>query len=159
MTTKYKNIVLDTNIFLLLIIGLIDKEKISSNKRTSIYTNEDFNMLVNMIGDFNKILTCPNVWTEIDNLCNRIQGKDQWTYLETIKNIMDKSVEEYHKSRSVVNEYTFQNLGLTDSVLLLLARDSSLLISGDSSLCDYAKSRSIDVFDFKEHINLTRYSN
>jgi hypothetical protein len=35
----------------------------------------------------------------------------------------------------------------------MMAKESELLISGDSSLCDHAKSLNIKTFDFKEYIN------
>jgi hypothetical protein len=39
----------------------------------------------------------------------------------------------------------------------MMAKDCELLISGDSSLCDYAKSLNIKTFDFKEYLNKKIY--
>ncbi|MDR1149006.1 MAG: hypothetical protein LBK66_10285 [Spirochaetaceae bacterium] len=62
-------------------------------------------------------------------------------------------MEKYIKTEEVSQNWFFDTLGITDSAILMMAKESELLISGDSSLCDYAKSLNIKTFDFKEYIN------
>ena len=148
-----KTVVVDTNIFVLLVIGLIDPNLIKSNKRTSIYTIEDFHFLLKLIGDLGKIRTSPNIWTEIDNLLNKLTLENKYKYVHIIKLIADKSHELYYENNKVIEFWEFAQIGLTDTVILKMSKNADLLISGDSSLCDIAKSQSIPVFDFKEYVN------
>ncbi len=44
-----RSALLDTNLFLLLIVGLYDKKLIEKHKRTKAFTPEDFDLLVELI--------------------------------------------------------------------------------------------------------------
>jgi hypothetical protein len=57
------------------------------------------------------------------------------------------------ETETVVQNWFFDTLGITDSSILMMAKDCELLISGDSSLCDHAKSLNIKTFDFKEYLH------
>ena len=66
-------IFVDTNAFILLIVGLIDKSLISSHKRISIYESIDFENLAFLMRDLEKVVITPNVLAEEDNLLNNFQ--------------------------------------------------------------------------------------
>ena len=157
-----KKIILDTNVFLLYLIGRIAPHKIKTHKRTSIYAVEDYNFListVNNIGSDLELIICPNITTEVDNLLNNtFQGYDKEKYVYLSKEIYKKSVEVYIKTIESIEQYTYYDLGITDSVILLMAKNCDLLISGDSKLCDYARSMDIPLLDFKGIINQHSYA-
>jgi hypothetical protein len=108
---------------------------------------------LNILSDYDRIITSPNILTEVDNILNRITGEDKYKYLLLVKTIYKQTIEKYIKTETVSRNWFFGALGITDSAILMMAKESALLISGDSSLCDYAKSLSIKTFDFKEYIN------
>jgi len=147
------SVVIDTNVFILLIIGMINPKKIPDNKRTSIYNETHYNKLVDILAKYDKVYTSPNIVTEIDNLLNKTSGEDRYKYFKIIQEIINKSTEKYLASSEVVKNWYFQNVGITDSIVLLLGADSDLLISGDSEVCDYARSMGINTFDFKQYVN------
>jgi len=70
-----------------------------------------------------------------------------------VKAIYKQTIEKYIKTETVAQNWFFDALGITDSSVLMMAKDCGLLISGDSGLCDYAKSLNIKTFDFKEYLN------
>jgi len=150
-----KTLVLDTNIFILFIIGTISPDKINSDRRTSIYKKEHYDYLLNIMKQYKNIITCPNIFTEVDNLLNQhFWGEKKLVYLKLLKEILDKSIEKYYASKDTVQDWIFEEVGLTDSVIIKMALESDLLISGDSALCEIAKSFGVQVFDFKEYVNL-----
>lgn len=150
---KMRDVTIDTNILVLYIIGLIDPEQISKHKRTSIYNEADFVLVQHMLQNSN-IITAPNIFTEVDNLLNDSLKKNyQHKYLQLIKSVVNTSIEKYIESKKATQNKYFDYLGLTDSIILMLAKISELLISGDSKLCDHAKALKIRVFDFKEYKN------
>lgn len=150
-------IILDSNVFVLFIIGLINPKRINSHKRTSIYSEDDFKKLYSIISQYKTIITSPNVITEIDNLLNNLTGIEKFKYNLIIQDILDKSLERYFESRFIAKDWIFNEIGLTDAVIINMAKNSDLLISDDSQLCDIARSHNINVFDLKEYVNI-KYS-
>ena len=140
-------IVIDANSLIVLILGQIDPKLISKHKRTSIYNEEDYNDLVAIIGDIEKLVTLTNVWTEVDNLLNNFNKglKDQ--YIETLSELVQSVDESYISTISVKDQYYLYDLGVTDSLLLQLAKNCEFLITGDSQLSDYAQAFGIKVYD------------
>jgi predicted nucleic acid-binding protein len=148
-----RDVIIDSNIFILFLAGQINENKIEKYTRNSLYTKEDYYLLLNILTEYDKIITSPNILTEVDNILNRITGEDKYKYLVLVKSIYKQTIEKYIKTETVAQNWFFDSLGITDSSLLMMAKDCELLISGDSSLCDYAKSLNIKTFDFKEYIN------
>jgi rRNA-processing protein FCF1 len=149
------DIIIDTNVLVLLIIGAIDPLKISQNKRTSVYTEKHYHLLHSIICKHKIFFTVPNIITEIDNLLSNIfYGDKKIKYRIILKDILEKSIEKYFESKIIIEEFFFDQIGLTDSIILKMAENcNSLLISDDSKLCDYARSRDIKIVDFKKIAN------
>jgi predicted nucleic acid-binding protein len=148
-----RDVIIDTNIFILFLVGQINENKIGNYTRNSLYTKEDYYFLLNILSNYDRIITSPNILTEVDNILNRITGEDKYKYLILVKTIYKQTMEKYIKTETISQNWYFDALGITDSAILMMAKESELLISGDSSLCDYAKSLNIKIFDFKEYIN------
>ncbi len=149
-----REVILDTNVFTLFLIGKINPTKISKHKRTSVYNIEHYEFLIGLLNEFDSILFCPNIATEVDNLLNdNLFGEDKYEYLLLTKEIFSKSIEKYFETRAIVNDWHYDSVGITDTAILNMAKNCDLLISGDSQLCDFAKAEGIEVFDFKEYIN------
>lgn len=140
-------IFVDTNALILLIVGLIDKSLISSHKRTSIYEPIDFDNLKVLIGDLEKVVTTPNVLTEVDNLLNNFRKGHRWMYYQIIREIIGKSSEKFIETKTIIELNPFFELGLTDSGVLEICKECDFLITGDSRLSDYASAFGIKVVD------------
>jgi hypothetical protein len=148
-----RDVIIDTNIFILFLAGQINENKIKNYTRNSLYTKEDYYLLINILSNYDRIITSPNILTEVDNILNRITGEDKYKYLLLVKTIYKQTIEKYIRTETISQNWYFDTLGITDTAILMMAKESELLISGDSSLCDYAKSLNIKTFDFKEYIN------
>ena len=89
-----KKIILDTNVFLLYLIGMIAPHKIKTHKRTSIYDVEDYEFLITTMNNFGsdlELIICPNITTEVDNLLNNtFQGYYKEKYVNLSKEIYKK---------------------------------------------------------------------
>ena len=148
-----RDVIIDTNIFILFLVGQINENRIKNYMRNSLYTKEDYYFLLSVLADYDRIITSPNILTEVDNILNRIGGEDKYKYLVLAKTMYKQTIEKYIKTEKITQNWYFDSLGITDSSILMMAKDCELLISGDSSLCDHAKSLNIKTFDFKEYIN------
>jgi len=148
-----RDVIIDTNIFVLFLAGQINQNRIPEYCRNYMYSKDDYELLLKLLSGFDNIITCPNILTEVDNLLNGLTGDDKYKYLLLAKDIYIKSIEKYLKTKEVIQNWYFDTLGITDSAILMMAMESDLLISGDSTLCDHAKSLNIKTFDFKEYLN------
>jgi rRNA-processing protein FCF1 len=140
-------IIIDTNALVILLIGLIDPGLFKTHKRTSIYEAEDYNDLVDVIGDVKKLIVLPNVWTETDNLLNDFGGNYKHPYIVNITQLINLTYEKFFDSSTGAQSDYFFELGLTDSLILECARECELLITSDSKLSDYATANNIKVYD------------
>jgi rRNA-processing protein FCF1 len=145
-------IIIDTNALVLLLVGLIDTKLINNHRRTSIYDEEDFYDLVNIIGDISNLIVIPNIWTEVDNLLNN-SSSYKYIYIERLTETIRGTTEKYLESHTATNENSFYDLGLTDSLILQIAKSCKLLITSDSQLSDYAIANGIKVYDLVQISN------
>ena len=140
-------IFVDTNALILLVVGLIDRSLISKHNRTSIYELIDFENLASLIGDFEKIVTTPNILTEVDNLLNNFQKGHRWAYYQVLRDLISKSTEKFIESKMIIDLNPFFELGLANTGVLELSKNCDFLITGDSKLSDYANVFGIKVVD------------
>jgi len=144
---------IDTNALIILLIGVIDPKLFKTHKRTSIYEKQDFLDLISFIGDLDKLVVLPNVWTEVDNLLNSFGGNYKDKYVEKLTKIIKATTEKFIESKKATSSFAFFDLGLTDSLLLEYSSQCELLITSDSSLSDYAIARGIKVYDLVKNRN------
>ena len=138
---------IDTNALIVLLLGIIDKKLIIKHKRTSIYEVKDYENLSNFIGDFSNLFVLPNVWTEVDNLLNNFTGNQRYEYLIAVKDLIEQTSERYFESKIIVHNFTFELVGLTDALLIEVAKDCKCLKTSDSKLSDLAIANGILVYD------------
>jgi hypothetical protein len=146
-------IVIDSNSLVVLLVGIIDPKLISTHKRTSIYTPQDFLDLLQVIREIENLIVLPNVWTEVDNLLNNFSGNYKWIYVNEIKNIINKTSEKYLQSKLGVDKLDFFDIGLTDSLIIELGKECDFIITSDSELSDFAIANGIKVYDMVKHRN------
>ena len=95
----------------------------------------------------------PNIWSEVDNLLNNFQGNHKRDYVIKFREIVSKSSEKYLETRFCIENQYFERLGLTDSLILELAKECKFIITSDSKLSDYANSNAIYVYDMIQKRN------
>lgn len=140
-------IFIDTNALIILILGLMDPRQIGSHKRTSIYNENDFLELSAIIGSLDRLVTLPNIWTETDNLLNNFNHDHRWNYYQVLKNLISETSEKYLSTSTALNNDSFLELGVTDSLILEIGKDCEFIITSDSKLSDYAIANGIKVYD------------
>ena len=129
---------IDTNLFLLLIVGHVDRRKIGMRRLRS-YTMEDYDILRrNFINKVDKLLVTPNILTETSNLLRQIEsGSRMLDMLQSvIKSPLIKEIPTVSKLVSCRKE--FNRLGLTDTALLEVITPKTPLITDDLILYQVA---------------------
>src|SRR3954463_7061110 len=145
---RANGIIVDTNILLLYFLGRFDPQAISQFKRTQQFTPEDYGTLVLLLRHFDKLLTTPNILTEVNNLSGQMGEPRRTRFFRKLAGEMALVDEHYLDSRKTASLDQFVKLGLTDAGILSLAQGSRLVLTEDLPLAQHLQHAGIDVINF-----------
>ena len=145
---KQAGILVDTNILLLYFIGAYDQDLIPKFKRTRQFTVEDHAILISLLGLFDKIVTTPNILTEVSNLSGQLGEPKKSEYFKKFSSGISLLEEEYVASKDVADMQEFVRFGLTDTGIVHLTRGKYLVLTDDFRLSQYLQSAEVDVINF-----------
>lgn len=112
-------VVIDTNLLALLVVGTTSKNYISLHKRLqSEFRIQDFELLVELIGVFSDIILLPHIIAETSSLIRQIQVPIRTEIQSTLKNLITTTIEFPIASTYGVQRDEYQELGITDAVIL-----------------------------------------
>ncbi len=138
---RRKGLLIDTNLLILLFVGLRDPQRIRTDKRTQKYVPEDHDTLVKILNIFEKVITTPNILTEVSNLLDADSFED---FAEGLG-----SFEEYYlSSADLAKTVEFRKFGMTDKGIRHLAADQYLVLTDDFRLSQYLQSNNVDTLNF-----------
>jgi len=143
-----RGVLVDSNILLLYIVGGLDRKLVPHHKRTSHFAVEDYDLLESFLSKFHRIVTTPNILTEVNSLLCQI-GEPRRTNCQAVLGrrigLLD---ERYVPSADTVQDDHFLKLGLTDSVIARLAERSWLVLTDDLKLASFLQQIPVDVVNF-----------
>jgi hypothetical protein len=145
---RRRGLVVDSNILLLYFVGLCDPKLISGFKRTSQFVVEDFDLLLRVFGFFEKIVTTPNILTEVNNLAGQLHYKAArlWRaqFQQQVKDLIEMFVPSAHASSTPA----FLGIGLTDAGIATVSKDQFLVLTDDLKLFLALQSAGVDAVNF-----------
>ncbi|MEH2119659.1 PIN domain-containing protein [Nostoc sp.] len=146
-----KGVLIDTNILLLFLVGSVNQERITKFNRTQQFIPEDYELLLVFIAKFQKLVTTPNILTEVNSLANQLGEPERSQcfalFAQFAKNVA--LLDEYYvKSLDAVNTEKFVKFGLTDSGILTLSKGKYLVLTDNFKLANYLQSVEVDVINF-----------
>jgi len=145
----FKGILIDTNLLLLLLIGIFDRELIKKFKRTQIFEKTDFDNLTLIISRCNnQLYTTPNILTELTNLTDTV-NKD-FRFFKFLHVFMDNFIEINSASQAIMSNsnVAFLKLGLTDASIMDMASEDILILTVDLDLYHLIASHSKPVINY-----------
>ena len=145
---KQKGILIDTNILLLWFVGTVNRERISKFNRTENFVPEDYDTLLKILSYFNKIVTTPNILTEVNSLANQLREPERSQFLPVFAEGVTRLNESYLQSTDVVRKDSFTKFGLTDCGIATLAKNKYLVLTDDFKLTNYLQKIEIDTINF-----------
>lgn len=151
---KYRNkgILLDTNLLVLLFVGLLDSNRISSFGRTKNhgFTKAEFSLLERIAcSTFTKIITTPHILTETCGFIrSELYGEVQQAMLKIISQATQAFKERRPESKNLVRTEFFHRFGLTDSAILDLPPKKYLVLSTDAALVLALQKKGVDAINF-----------
>lgn len=156
LITKYQNkgILLDTNLMVLLGIGLYKRERISSFKRTIQYTEDDFSLVARVVGRFDRRVTTPHILAEADNLMRQLPAREHRAVAAIMAPLVESLFESYSPSAPAMRNEKYLTLGLTDCVTIAAA-DEILVITDDFPLSNILSHLGRDAININHIRTLT----
>ena len=147
--TKFKerDILIDTNLLILLLVGSYDEDKILRFKRTQNYTIEDYEYLKVFLARFENHFYTLNILTEITNLTNSINTEPQYLFFQHIQRVLSVFKEDIVSSDEIMQLKSFLKFGLTDAVNCQLS-DKYLILTDDLRLYSYLANQRLPAINF-----------
>lgn len=144
---RKSGILLDTNLLLLYIVGAVDRKHIGTFKRTMQFTPEDYELVSGIVGRFDRLVSTPNILTEVCNLLGQLPTNVHATFFTAFAAGIRLIEEKYIKSGEVSDHPEFTRLGLTDTGIIHVARQH-LVLTTDWPLSNSLASAGVDVINF-----------
>lgn len=146
MLQKHQNdgILIDANVLLLFFIGAFRPDLIGRHKRINAFTRHDFDLLLSLVRRVDRVLTTPNILTEVSNLSTGLSDD----YFDSFASSLDLLTEEYVASKDAASSAGFPSLGITDAGIALLAERGPLVLTTDFPLYLWLTSAGIDALNF-----------
>jgi|SRR5215213_2178505 len=139
---------IDTNLLLLLVIGLLDPGQIEKFKRTRAYTREDYSLLSEFVSGYDGLLATPNILTEVSNLTGYLSEPLRSRGFATLAALVAELVEVHFPSIEVVHHPYYTVLGLADISVLLASRGRATVLTDDFDLYARLSAEGVSVINF-----------
>lgn len=155
MAERPAPLLLDANLCVLLAVGATAPDYIARHKRLSAYDVQDYLIVARIVASAIRLIFCPNVLTEASNLLRQAPEPMRRDVSRKLAEIVAESTEKHVESRVAMGDPRYQTLGLTDAVLLTLARQGGALLTADLDLYVAAVKAGLDAMNYN-HIREKR---
>lgn len=147
-----KRVFLDANLLVLLVVGATDRRLIAKHRRLSTFREEDYDILIDMVGNVDEILVTPNTLTEASNLLAYHYEPERSRLFGVLRSLVEKQEEVVVTSRAASHNKEFIRLGLTDAALLEVVSNSNPLVTVDLDLYLAAISKEAEsAYNFRHY--------
>jgi hypothetical protein len=141
-------LVLDSNLLVLLAVGSASTGYLGSHKNVKAYSKADFSLLMSFVNDASKFVTTPNILTKTSNLARQFGEPARSRITDILGALIEPMEEIYVDSSSAAKRSEFTRLGLTDAALLDALAPSHTLLTTDYGLYMAALKQGYNAVNF-----------
>ena len=143
---------IDTNLLVLLVVGMTDPRYIEKHKRVrGVYDVKKFNRLAEIVQQAQALVCTPNILTETSNLLRQIHDPIRTELMAQLAAFIEVSEERYVESKAAAAVPSFLRLGLTDASVFAMPSDDLTVLTDDAEFADQCARAKVKVE------NLTSY--
>lgn len=132
-----KDIIVDTNLLTLLLVGRYDLNLITSHKRTSEYDTKDYNFVHTICKKSKSIILNPGIISELSNLLIE-DGSKQDGLIKLIREFLLGIDENYTPKNSIIKDSLFEKIGYTDCSIIQFANENNFWVLTDDRVLTQA---------------------
>lgn len=144
---RRKGVLVDTNLFLVYLVGLLDPHLVPKFKRTEGYRTEDFELLSALIKPVEKLFTTPHVATEVHNLAGHLNQNSALQLRNLFASIVPKLKESHSPAARLCTSNAYLKFGLTDAAVHQIGK-KRLVVTDDFPLSAYIENTGGNVINF-----------
>lgn len=150
-------VLIDTNLAILLCVGMSGRENVAKHKRLSAFDSNDFDLLSDLLSKSKGLVFSPYVLSETSNLVRQTNGPLKYIVSDILKALILAGGEIQSECARIVNDSAYQRLGMTDAALLSILKDhpNLVLLTDDFDLYGTASKLGHEVINFS-HIRAQR---
>ncbi len=122
-----KNLIIDTNLLLLLVIGAVEEGRhIKNSKRLKAFSKQDYHNVLQIMANFDNVFITPYIATEVSNLIDLKGYVKELAYMVARELFANFKKIEVDIDKDCQSEL-FLRFGLTDNSIIQLASDFFIL--------------------------------
>lgn len=106
---------IDTNLVLLLVVGMTDRSYINTHKRTRTFTEEDYDLLLSVLNRFDSIWITSHCLAEASNLLKQTHKEKAVRLLSTLSVLGAKTKESHVQKSNIFGNVVYTRLGVADT--------------------------------------------
>ncbi len=131
---RTNGVLVDTNLIVLLVVGSVNRERVSRFKRTSDYSSADWDLLTGILEQISQRYTLPHVLAEVSTLTD-LKGPELETARAILRNLIATMEELQIRSVEACANALYLRLGLTDAAIAAAAKVRGCsVLTNDSGL-------------------------
>jgi hypothetical protein len=142
-----RGVLVDTNLLVLLFVGTVNRNRIERFKRTDAFTVADYDLLMRLLGLFDRVLATPHVLAQVSDLTD-LHGPELDRVRAVFRRFVEEVEEHWDASREIVTDPIFTRLGLTDAAIARVCSQGVLVLTADSGLQLALQDRGLDAVNF-----------
>jgi hypothetical protein len=134
---RSRGVLVDTGLLLVLYVGLYDPEQIERFERTrQSFTTGDFEFLVALFDQFERIITTPHILTEVSNFLGQLSGhvRDGCFAVFARHVAASSTYEHLPPAEDLTNSAGFVRFGITDTSIVEVTPETYLVLTTDCKL-------------------------
>ena len=125
---------IDANLLVLLVVGATGRKLIAKHRRLRTFEEDDYDLLVNLIGPVGRVLVTPHTLAEASNLLAKHGEPEHSQFFCLFRQFIEKSEEISIAGTDASRNRMFVRLGLTDAALLEAISAETPLVTVDLEL-------------------------
>ena len=133
---------------MLLTVGLVNRRRITTFKRTRQYAESDFDLLIRVTEHFVPLYAVAHIAAEVSNLTD-LAGSERRLARQVLKGVIERLQEPTMPSIRAVQGRFYERQGLTDAAIGVVAAEKKCgVITDDLDLYLALQSEKIPVLNF-----------
>jgi len=145
---KARGVFIDSNLLVLLLVGLVNLDRIRNFKRTQNFTIEDFYLLQRLVRWFGApLFSTPHVLSQVSDLTD-LSDRERIALRGVFRVMVATIDEQYDTAKELVRDPLFNRFGLADASIAAVCKRKILVLTADLALQIALVESGLDALNF-----------
>ena len=145
---RHKGVLIDTNLLIGFLIGGWNPRHLIHCRATKSFNEQDFALLDRFLGNFQTLVTTPQILTEVSNLAGKLPKQLHAEFRARFGGLIDGLLEKYEPSKAIASHKDFISFGLADTAISMISPGNHLVLTDEVALFNLLQKRGVDAVNF-----------